>query len=253
VSLRREFHSAFDQIAPPLGGMPERVVQTVLAEHKARRRKERMLFRLRTPLSLVAVFVLIAVIAAVLVGGRLVQDWNAFHKPVPAGQPHASLATLEARPLQLPQVAAAAACPNGPQSSTGVYGNGPFYGDSTIAQGPSRSQWGLYWYLEAETDRNVSGLMLVRAIDVKTKQQYVFAGQYAAGPVVGTDALGTQSIQQHSELVLDTSHRPTTTYKGRTTWPFQLGVPKGNSGCYGWQIDGDNFTETFVFDAGITS
>ena len=212
-----------------------------------------MLVRLRTPLSLVAVFLFIALVAAVLIGGRVIQDWNAPHKPIPATPPHATLAQLEARPLQLPHIAMGAACPGGPQNAVGTYGSGPFYGDSTTAQGPTRSQWGLYWYLYGETDKNVSGLLLVRAIDVKTGQSYVFTGQYATGTVVGTDMLGTQAIEQRSELVLNTAHRPSTTYNGKTTWPFELGVPKGNSGCYGWQIDGDSFTETFVFDAGLTS
>lgn len=203
---------------------------------------------------MVAVFLLIALVAAVLVGGRLIQDWNGVRKPVPAAQAHASLASLEARPLQLPQVAPNAVCPTGPQSSPGVYGNGPFYGDSTIAQGPIRSQWGMYFDLKPETDRNISGLLLVRAVDVKTGQHFVFAGQYAVGPVVGTDTVEGLTVQQHPEVVLDTSHRPSGTLDSRTLWPaFRLGVPKGDSGCYGWQIDGDDFTETFIFDAGITS
>ncbi len=254
MSLRRDVHSAFDVIAPPLGGMPERVVQTVLAERNARRRKETMLVRLRAPLSLVAVFLFIALVAAVLIGGRVIRDWNAFPKPVPAAPTHATLAQLEARPLQLPHVAAGAACPDGPQSSAGVYGSGPFYGDTSLTQGSVTTSQRLYWNLTAETARNVTGLMLVRALDVKTGQAYVFGGPYAAGPVVGTDTVNGHTIDLHSEMVLDTSRAPTTTvYNHKTAWPFLLGVPLGNSGCYGWQIDGDRFTETFVFNAGLTA
>ena len=55
MSLRRDVHSAFDQITPSMGGLPERVVQTVLSEGATRRRREKMLFRFRAPLSLVAV------------------------------------------------------------------------------------------------------------------------------------------------------------------------------------------------------
>lgn len=254
MSLRSEVHSAFDVIAPPLGGMPERVVQTVLADRNARRRKERMLVRLRAPLSLVAVFLFIALVAAVLIGGRVVQDWNAFQRPVPAAPTHATLAQLEARPLQLPQVAPGAACPDGPQSSVGVFGNGPFYGDTSLAQGTTKTTQRLYWNLTAETDRNVTGLMLVRAVDVKTGQAYAFGGPYAAGPVVGTDTVNGQIVQLHSEMVLDSTHAPSaTTYNHKTAWPFLLGVPLGNSGCYGWQVDGDKFTETFVFNAALTS
>src|SRR5207248_9652894 len=86
VSLRRDVHSAFDQITPSMGGLPERVVQTVLSEGATRRRREKMLFRIRAPLSLVAVFLLIALVAAVFIGGRLIEDWNAVHNGSPAGQ-----------------------------------------------------------------------------------------------------------------------------------------------------------------------
>lgn len=86
MSLRREIHSAFDVITPPLGGMPERVVETVLAD-KRRRRKEGIMFRVRAPLSLAAVFIVVALIAAALIGGRVIADWAGFNA-TPAGQPH---------------------------------------------------------------------------------------------------------------------------------------------------------------------
>jgi hypothetical protein len=248
VSLRREIHSAFDAIAPPVGGMPERVVQTVLSDAR-RRRKGRLMSRLRAPLSLVAVFVAIALIAAVLVGGRVIHDWNLFHYGSPAGgAPHATLAELEARSLQLAPVDPTSSCPNGPVTA-GVWGNGPFYGDPTLgSQSPTMTNWGAYWNLVALVDRNISGLMLVRAIDVKTQQPLVFVGQGAAGALVGTDDLQGASVQQRAELVLDTRHAPSATLNGKIRWPLTVGMPNGNSGCYGWQIDGDAFTETFVFN-----
>jgi len=85
VSLRTQIHSAFDEVAPPTHGLPERVVQTVLKENAGRRRRERLMLRLRVPLSLVAVFVLVALVVGVLIGGRLMQDWNSFHNSAPAG------------------------------------------------------------------------------------------------------------------------------------------------------------------------
>src|SRR5437868_14322112 len=69
-----------------MAGLSERVVQTVLDEGATRRRREKMLFRIRAPLSLVAAFLLIALVAAVFIGGRLIQDWNALHNGSPAGQ-----------------------------------------------------------------------------------------------------------------------------------------------------------------------
>jgi len=250
VSLRREIHTAFDGIAPSTFGLPERLVQNVLND-APRRRKGRLMFRVRAPLSLVAVLLLMALVAAVLVGGRIVQDWNVFHREAPAGPGQAALITLEDRPLQLPKLTPSDSCPDGP-TTAGVYGNGPFYGDPSLSSGPRQTAWGVYWDLVGETDPNVSGLILVRAVDVKTQQPYVFIGQYAAGPIVGTDGLAGQTVQQHNELVLDTGHQPRSTVNGRTLWPFTVGVPKGNSGCYGWQIDGGAFTETFVFNVSPT-
>src|SRR4029077_11157240 len=43
VSLRTQIHSAFDEVAPTTFGLPERVVQTVLAEGPSRRRRERLM------------------------------------------------------------------------------------------------------------------------------------------------------------------------------------------------------------------
>lgn len=251
MSLRREVHSAIDGIAPSTFGVPERVVQTVLNDAN-RRRKGKLMLRLRAPMSLVAVLLLIALVAAVFVGGRIIHDWNQFHREVPAGPGHASIAALEARPLQLPRLTPTDTCPDGPVSA-GIYGNGPYYGDPSLgAPSPRHTTWGLYWDLVGVTDRSVSGLLLVRAVDVKTQQPYVFVGQFAAGPIVGTDGLSGQTVQQHSELVLDTAHQPRSASNSKTRWSFTVGVPNGNSGCYGWQIDGDSFTETFVFNAGPT-
>src|SRR5260370_20735450 len=100
MSLRRDIHGAFETITPPLGGMPERVVQTVLADNTGRRRKGRMFIRARVPLSLVAMIAIIAVVVAVLVGGRLLHDWNLFHRTSPAGEQYQSqLAHLQAQTL----------------------------------------------------------------------------------------------------------------------------------------------------------
>jgi len=76
--------------------MPERVVHTVLVDNK--RRKKGMTFRARMPLPLVAVFVAVALVAAVVVGNQLMQAWSAAHGPSPAGQVH--LTALQKRGLR---------------------------------------------------------------------------------------------------------------------------------------------------------
>ncbi len=197
------------------------------------------MFRVRAPLTFAAAFMVVALVVAVFVGGRLVEEWRSFNGPAPAaGAQHATLAELEARPIELPRVAVTAACPAGPVDSAGNFGAGPFHG---VPQGSrAGTSWGSYWTLAAKVDPGQSGLLLVRAIDIKTGQRFVFVGRYAAGAVVGSDQLSGTTVQQRAEMVLDES-------AGQRSWQFTVGVPAGDSGCYGWQVDGDGFTETFVF------
>jgi hypothetical protein len=243
VSLRTQIHSAFDDVAPPTFGLPERVVQTVLAEGPSLRRK-RLMLRLRVPLSMVAVFVAIALVVGVLIGGRLVQDWNLFRNSAPAGGGGATqLAQLESRSLVLPTPAAYFDCKSGPYNPAGSLGKGPVYGDGG---GTSSTSWGIYYHNLAYAVTDIKGPILVRAKDIFTNEPVVFVGQYAAGPVVGHDTVDGVAVDQHTELVFDTSQAA----KGPTThkfsWPFIAGVPKTWSGSTGWQIDGAGFSEVFV-------
>jgi hypothetical protein len=248
VSLRRELHSAFDQIAPPLGGMPERVVQTVLAENKARTRKERMLIRFRTPLSLVAVFLVIALAGAVFVGGRLMQDFSSFHRNAPAAvptstptsPPTATLAELEARPLTLPTLRATDPCPlyPGPNSLGYQMGDGPVYANGA---NPRPTAWGNYFYIAYYTARDLKGLVLIRGRDLRSDTiRVVFVGNYVTGPVIGNDA---REGTQYGEAVLDASKPPARLSNGLGFWTVNQGLPKAASSCFGFQIDGTGFTE----------
>jgi hypothetical protein len=225
--------------------MPERVVQTVLSEGAARRRRERFMFRMRAPLSLVAVLLMIAVVAAVLVGGRLYQDWSAQHRPSPAhGASQPTLAELEARPLTLQLLKASDACPSGPFDAANDIGAGPLH----AIQGQAvDTGWGRYFFLTASTDPGLSGLVLIRVEDVRSGQRVVFVNQYAAGPTLGTDTLRGSTVQQHPELVLDTSHPPSKPVNGQTFWSYTLGVPKADiASCYGWQVDGQFNGQAFI-------
>jgi hypothetical protein len=244
VSLRTDMHSAFDEVAPTMAGLPERVVQTVLTESPSRRRREKLILRMRVPLSLVAVFVLIALAVGLLVGGRLMQDWNSFHNSAPAGDSFtAEVAQLEARPLNLPAPATYFDCKSGPFNAAGSYGKGPIYGDGG---GTSTSSWGVYYHNLAYAETNVTGPVLVRANDIFRHQPVVFVGQYAAGPVVGTDTVDGSVVEQHIELVFDTSQASKARSTHKFAWPFIAGVPTNWSGSTGWQIDGVGFSEVFV-------
>ncbi len=253
MSLRRELHSAFDDIAPALGGMPERVVQTVLAENNARRRKERMLFRMRTPLSLVAVFVFIALIAAALVGGRLVQDWNSFQTSPGVHAPKSELQQLEERPLRIPLYSSLNQCTPGPYNAESSLGSGPVFmdgGSSTV------TVWGRYIYFDAYSDQQINGPILIRGRDLTKGIDMVFVGQFADGPVQGTDSVDGQSYEQRTEVVLSTSQTSAGGYgpisPHRYVWDFIGGLPAAGLGTgllgfgAGWQIDGPNFTEILL-------
>lgn len=251
MSLRREVHSVFDEIAPPLGGMPERVVQTVLADHNARRRKERMLVRLRAPLSLVAVFLFIALVAAALIGGRLLGDWHAFQNTPGVHAPQSQLAQLEARPLHLPAFHSYRDCMNGPYNSEGSFGSGPIFGDG----GPSAvTKWGLYFYVDLYADVPIDGPVLLRVRDLFKPAPIVVAGDLGAGYVLGTDVVDGKRIDQHSEAVFYASQASSTAPAGWIRpvsphpyiWYVMTGARNDWSGSTGWQFDGLGFSEVFV-------
>lgn len=247
MNLRRDVHSAFDVITPPLGGMPERLVQTVLAD-KGRRRKERMAYRIRMPLALVAAILLVAVAAAAMI------TWRGLHNNVsPAAHPDLrSVSQLEARPLHISKPASVAECTTGPYDATGGgFGSGPVY-----AQGgnPISSPWGSYYHIYAYASAPLPGPVLVRAIHVFDNVPVVFIGPNASGPVVGTDVVEGRTVQQHAEAVLDTSvsgkdpglpwNIPTGSL--HVFWPMVSGEPSTSTGSTGWQIDGTDFSETFL-------
>lgn len=202
------------------------------------------MFRLRGPLSLVAVFVLIAMVAAVLIGGRLIHDWNAFHNSAPAGSSYESqVAQLEAVPLRVPVFASQLDCKSGPFNSVGSLGSGPVYGDAGLK---SSSTWGAYYSIVAYADTGVAGPILVRALDLFTRQPVIFIGQYAAGPVVGSDTFEGHTYDQHAEVLLSTSTSDKQALSHKFVWQFIDGVPTSYSGSTGWQIDGIGFSEVFV-------
>lgn len=242
MSLRTDIQTAFDEVAPSTFGLSERVVQTFVAELPVRRRNERWFVRLRAPLSLVAIVLLIAMAVGMLIGGRVMQDWKAFTQPAPARNQPSELALLEGRPMQLTRLQAGDSCPetplNGPYGDlfpSGMYGSGPVY----VAGGSSvPDPWGTYWYLAAVTDQRVTGLVLVRGQDLRTGQSVVFIGKWATGPVFGTDKLDGTVTLQHLDLLLDRRHPPLNTgHAGTFTWGFTAGLAAGTSGCIGWQVD----------------
>ncbi len=247
MSLRKDVHSAYDDITPSTLGMPERVVHTVLRDGPGRHGRERLVFRLRAPLSLVATFVLIAVVAAVFIGGGVIRDWSAAHQASRVGgvnQP--TLTQLQGLPLNLPRLNQGDTCPNNPGvNSLGYdYGSGPVYVNGRLI--PEIVWSGGYFYdLTFYSAPGLTGMVLVRGHDLLSDRPIVFVGPYGAGAVVET--LGEPFGQLHGELLLDAGHPPlrdATTHYG--IWYIRLGVSKGWTGCWGMQIDNLDFRETIT-------
>jgi hypothetical protein len=261
MSLRADIHSAFDELAPAPLGLPERVVQAVVVDRTSRPIRTWRV-RARVPLSLVAVFVAAALVLGVLLGGRLISDWKATHRPVPGGIDTTQLHQVEATVLNLPLLQPGSACPGGPwDPTTGWWGDGPVHVHSWISSGfipLTATPWGLYGSFHAETARSLQGPVVVRARNLYTGDMLVFVGQLAGGPVGGADNLNGQQVEQRLELVLDASHPGGTASGGFYTWGFTAGLKAdtshhtpvnqatiGPTFCTGWQVDGKDFHETF--------
>ena len=205
------------------------------------------MFRMRAPLSLVAILVLIVMVVAVLVGGKLVHDWNATHNGTPAGHSTGTtfqeqVALLEQRALRLPTVRAGSACPDtGNNNSLGLaYGAGPVYADGSIGQ---PSAWGNFFDIPWYTDAHLTGPVLIRGTDLQG-HTVVFTGTGAYGPVVANDPAQV-SPALRSEFVFDAGY-PKQRVNGRGFFVVRQGLPKAAGGCAGFQIDGPTFTETFT-------
>ena len=235
MNLRSELHAAYDELGPEVAGLSERVVMTVSSD---RPRRAAWSIRLRAPLSLVAVFVVIAVVAGGLVGGRLIADWKSLTAPPVPAALQTPLQKLEARPLHQPAVRSVTECPQGPYGSGGDAGAGPLHLSGSAVEIPT--SWGDYFHDFLFADGVVAGPILVRARDLIHGQPVVFVGQYASGPVIGTDVLDGQVVEQHLELVIYSVTPP-------YAWQIEDGHPKGGTGCVGWQVDGPSFSETINF------
>lgn len=253
MSLRVDIHEAIDEVVIDDRAMAARVVAALeFTPARGHRTKRRWTSSLRGIGSLVAVLMVVAVIAGVLAGSRVWQDWNSFsaHQPQPSPKLDLALiAQLEARPLGLHQIPASSECPTGPYSSYSGYGDGPV---SLIGGMHKQTQWGDYYNGLAYTDARLSGPVIGRGLDLKTGRPVIFIADYAYGPAAGTDTLQGKLVQQRGEVLLDTDHPPQTitdNYKLRV-WGVRVGIQAGASGCTGFQFDGAGFTETFVVSGG---
>jgi len=242
-TLMSEFREALDEVLPPAPWLAATV-----AEDLRRRRSARSTVRDtgRSP-SRVAVaaglmMVLLAVgLAATFLAAQL-------YAPVPGASPTHSptidpveLARLQARPLILPTVPPGGVCPFGSNIGTGL-GEGPIYLSGKGVQ--ATSKWGEYYDPTYYADRQVSGIVLIRIRDLKTGEAGVFVGPNAAGEVVGTDTIDGTAVEQHGYAVLHVDRPPT--LNKPAIWHVRQGWAAGWSGCWGFQLDGLDFSQVIT-------
>jgi hypothetical protein len=228
VSLRTDIHTAYDVITPDTGGMAERVVETARRQAPALPRRRKFMFGMRAPLPLVAALLAVAIVAAVLVGGRL--WWNTTHGISPAGGATLpTLAELEARPWQHQLLAPSETCIDSPFS-------GPV---SAYSDSETVSKWGVYSGGHFVLARGFSGLLMVRARDARSGKKFIFANEHARGDVVGTDTVDGLPVDQHPEAVFEYSDPAIKADStGQKTFRMTIGAGHPFSGCFQWQVDG---------------
>lgn len=215
-------------------------------------------------LALAVLLVFMAVAASIALAGRLLRD-NSGPVNLSPHQIAVQLAQLSQRPLDLPKMLADGSCPVSTGQTKDVYfkkgpnqtitevviGNhGPIYG---LGGPETTGDHGFYYRVTYLGEPKYQGLALVRGHQLDGSQQVMFAGPMATGSLVTTDTVagpGT-STQFFDELVLPAGPAsiPVSTPGPATgsvwrQWHVMQGVP--GAGCYGFQIDGPLFQDTFV-------
>jgi len=232
----------------------ERIALASLERAPVRRTSTRVL-------ALAAFLVFMALAASIALAGHLFRD-----KSGPVGpSPHQialQLAELRHRPLNLPALGPNGICPvtplpiktrhfkNEPNLTVSgpVYGNhGPIYGIGGAEVGGGivgpvvTGGHGYYYHVTWLSDATYQGLALVRGRQLDGTQQIIFAGPLAAGSLVTTDTIDGKATRFFDELVLPPGPP---IGSGWRQWPLVQGVP--GAGCYGFQLDGPSFQDTFV-------
>ncbi len=166
--------------------------------------------------------------------------------PVPNPTPDA-LAMLRKRPLALPTLAPGSECPVSPKRKLSpapppnlaaeyVLGDGPLYPVAYYLGGGLLS-------LENMTEEVNKGYQVkVRWIGGPSYEGFALVrGRQLDGPGVLLIAENTEPLQKEMPLRV---------VSGWNDWPASTLVP--SPGCYGYQVDGLNFTEVIVFKAVAT-
>jgi len=267
VTLRSDIHAAVDEVVQPAPGLERDVLE--FARTAGRRRGEsgfrsggRWSLRVRRGGALAAAMLVVALMATLVIGGRVWRDWSG-SSTNPSSAAGQALATLHARPMHVPLLPPGADCPDGPYTNV-VYGSagpplalgvGPAY---VYVGSRTPTSWGTYFNLEIFIDPHVAGPVLVRGQDLETAASVVFDGPSASGKHGYRDVLTTTdpqtgdstvvTIDQRPELVLNPADQDTSDPANEPfrVWWNWLGVAGNASMCIALQIDGPRFSEVVV-------
>ncbi len=262
MSLRTDIQDAIDKVTPPAPGLEHQVRALVAADGKDRRvtlhahRRSVWGNGFRSSGALMAAALVVALMAGIVIGGRLARDADNGQVSQASSINPSELQSLESNPLLLPVLQPGQACPLTENHSnylgTPVDANGPMY----VLWGPSLGNSDQGDWLEAQLAYTASreGSVLIRGRDLYTNQPFVFtqfslgpSAVIAAGPVLGTDRLNLKTIQVHPEAVLqDPWHRQPVDRKGTMPLPILMFPIPVSTLCWGFQFDGPGFSETYV-------
>ena len=253
MSLRSEIHEALDEVTPPSPRLARRAEAFVESQTRVRPRRaapRRWSRPLRGSLGLIAAALMLVLLAGLVLAGRYWRDLHSTPQPVHT----VTLQTLEHRPLYFQTLAPGTACPKTPITlypDLGLaVGNGPVY---FIDRNPaSVSSWGSWEQLKFVYAPHSPGPVLIRGWDLQSNVAVAFAqdplgpsGITASGRVLGTEVVVDKKVQKRSEAYFRDEGRSMTPH----LYPLNtvmVGLPAGASGCVGLQMDGDDFTESFV-------
>ena len=253
MTLRGQIQDAVDEVSPPVHDLERRVTAYVLAgktERKALRirpRWSRRTYRVRGAAAVIAAALVIALLAGLIVSGRVLRDLN----PSPASNP-TELKILELKPLHLPSVAPGVDCPVDLMQNTqgeNFFGSGPV--QAVDGKGLETNDWGTFGRLLLIYNALAPGLVLIRAKDLQKNSEVAFArypleptGITAVGPVLGeVHALNRNLVLRSEAVFRDSLSKPQDT----PNLLLLVAVQKGSSRCVGFQFDGPGgFSESLV-------
>lgn len=256
MTLRAEIRDAVDEVTPPARHLERNVRAFVFANGRERqalrlpRRRRGWTYRLQGLGVAVAAALVVALIAGLVLGGRFWRDLNA----PPATVNQSALKYLESLPVTLPKVASEAVCPKTPINERHpglVAGDGPTFIEGHDPQ--AVTSWGNWGSVIFNYEPRVAGPVLVRARDLVTGQDVVFASYpvgkprlVPAGAVLGSDYVFelNATLTMRSEGVL-ADVDPAEKLVG---FKALIGESTGGSGCIGFQLNGPGFVNRLVID-----